>query len=63
MNDLFRKNKHIAEIDRLLSEGEPARRQREAARNKALDRLLMAIVVALVLIALTRLAGLVARLF
>lgn len=56
MNDLYRNNKHIAEIDRLLTEGEAGRRKREAARNKALDRLLMALLAALVLIAVTRLA-------
>ncbi len=63
MNDLFRNKKHIDEIDRLLTEGETGRRQREAARNKALDRLLMAILGALVLIAVTRLAVWLARLF
>ena len=63
MNELFRNKRHIDEIDRLLTEGEPARRQREAARNKALDRLLMAILVALVLIAATRFAVWIARFF
>jgi hypothetical protein len=59
----FRKQKGIDELDRLLEDGEAQRRQREAARNNALDVMLMALVVVLVLTALTRLAVWLARAF
>jgi hypothetical protein len=60
---LFRKQKDIDELDRLLEDGEAERRQREAARNHAFDVMLMALFVALVLVALTRLAVWIARAF
>lgn len=60
---LFRKQKDIDDLDRLLEDGEAERRQREAARNNAFDVMLMALFVALVLVALTRLAGWIARAF
>jgi hypothetical protein len=63
VSDFLRNKRHVDEIDRLLREGEPERRKRQAARNKALDRLLMAILAALVVIALTRLSVWIAQLF
>ena len=62
-NDPFRNPKHVKELDRLLSEGETERRQRWAARSKTLDWLLIAVLIALVLTALTRLAVWVAGVF
>lgn len=55
-NDLFGNQKHVKELERILADGEPERRKREAARNKALDRLLIVVVVALVVLAVTRAA-------
>jgi hypothetical protein len=60
-NDLFGNDKHVKELERILADGEPQRRKREAARNKALDRLLMVVMIALVLLALTRIAVWLAR--
>lgn len=62
-NDLFGNQKHVQEIDRILSDGELGRRKREADRNKALDRLLIVVLIALVLTALTRVAVWLARIF
>ena len=62
-NDPFRNPKHVKELDRLLSEGETERRQRWAARSKTLDWLLIAVLIALVLTALTRLGVWVAGVF
>jgi hypothetical protein len=55
-NDLFGNQKHVQEIERILSDGELGRRKRAAARNKALDRLLIVVMIALALTALTRVA-------
>lgn len=52
----FQNPKRDKELDRLLSEGETERRRRWSARSKALDWFLIAVVVALVLTALTRVA-------
>jgi hypothetical protein len=57
----FQNPKHRKEIDRLLSEGEAERRKRRDARSKMLDWLLMALVIALTLIAFTRVALWLAR--
>ncbi len=56
LNDPFQNPKHAKELERLLSEGETERRQRWDARSKTLDWLLIAVLIALVLTALTRLA-------
>jgi hypothetical protein len=55
-NAAFQNPKHRKEIDRLLSEGETERRKRWDARSKTLDWLLIAVVIALVVTALTRVA-------
>lgn len=57
----FQNQKHIQEIDRLLSEGEAERRQRWDARSKKLDWFLMALVIVLVVTAVTRVAVWLAR--
>ena len=49
-------SKHRKEIDRLLSDGETERRKRWDARSKTLDWLLIAVVIALVVTAVTRVA-------
>ena len=59
----FENPKNTKEIDRLLSEGEAERQQRWDARSKILDWWLMALVIVLVLIALTRVAAWLARAF
>ena len=55
-NDPFQNQKHIQELDRILSDGETERRRRWDARSKTLDWLLIAVVVLLVVLALTRAA-------
>jgi hypothetical protein len=60
-NDIFGNQRHIKELERILADGEPERRKREASRNKALDRLLMVVMIVLVLTALTRIAVWLAR--
>ena len=52
----FQNPKDRKEIDRLLSEGEVERRKRWDAKSKTLDWLLIAVVIALVVTALTRAA-------
>ena len=49
--------KHLKELDRLMSQGETTRRKRWNAKSRTLDWLLAAIVIALVVIALTRVAA------
>jgi len=51
------------ELDRLLSEGEAKWRRRWAAKSRLLDWVLISLVVALALIAFTRLAAWLARAF
>ena len=60
-NDIFGNQRHVKELERILADGEPERRKREASRNKALDRLLMVVMIVLVLTALTRIAVWLAR--
>jgi hypothetical protein len=62
-NSSFQNQKNIKELERLLSEGEAERRQRWNARSRALDWLLIALLTALVLIAVTRAAVWLARAF
>jgi hypothetical protein len=62
-NDPFQNSKHIKELDVILSDGESERRRRWDARSKTLDWLLVAIVIALVVTALTRVAGWLAKFF
>ena len=57
----FEDPKSTKEIDRLLSEGEAELRKRWDAKGKMLDWWLMALVIALVLIAVTRVAVWLAR--
>ncbi len=59
----FHNQKDIKELNRLLSEGEAERRQRWDARSKKLDWLLIALVIVLVVTALTRVAVWLARAF
>ena len=54
-NDPFQ-SKHVKELDQILSDGETERLRRSAARNRTLDWLLIAVVIALVVTALTRAA-------
>ncbi len=63
MNSPFEDPRKVKELNRLLSEGETERRQRWDARSKKLDWLLMALVIAFVLTALTRVAVWLARAF
>ena len=62
-NEPFQNSKHIKELDRILSDGEAARRRRWDARSKTLDWLLIAIVVILVVTAFTRAAVWLAKFF
>lgn len=60
-NNLFQNPRESKEIERLLSEGETERRRRWNARSRTLDWLLIVIVIALVVTALTRVAGWLAK--
>ena len=60
---LFGKKKDLDEFDRLAAEAESRLRQRDASRNRALDVMLKVLLVALILIAVTRLAGWLAKAF
>ena len=60
-NNLFQNPRENKEIERLLSEGETERRRRWNARSRTLDWLLIVIVIALVVTALTRVAGWLAK--
>lgn len=63
MMNAFQKQKDMEELNRWLSEGEAERRQRWDARSKTLDWFLIALVIALVVTAATRVAVWFARAF
>ncbi len=55
-NDPFQNQKHIKELDVILSDGEAERRRRWDGRSKILEWSLIVIVIALVITAVTRVA-------